>query len=272
MYRGVIRLVVPWIPGEDHASRARLEARLAVLEAFVESSTDALFSQDTAGLVTSWSRSAERVFGYSGDEIVGCHVASLFVEHAQPEIAEVLDTVAAGDGVQRYELEARRRDGLPVFVSLSVSPLFDPAGRPAGSVSVAQDITEKRLAQASLAEVEARLREGEALAHVGRWLWDVGTGAVQWSEEFHRLHGVEPLVFAGTFEAYMLCIEGADRNRVAEAMRAAVASGRPFEDEYGVAVPGGVERRIYARAEPMVDSSGVVVGLRGIGQDVTARR
>ncbi len=251
---------------------ARLEARLAVLEAFVESSTDALFSQGATGLVTSWSRSAERVFGYVGGEIVGCHMASLFVEHSRAQIAEVLETVAAGDGVQRYELEARRRDGLPVFVSLSVSPLFDPSGRPVGSVSVAQDITEKRLAQASLAEVEARLREGEALAHVGRWLWDVGTGAVQWSEEFHRLHGVDPLAFAGTFDAYMACIERADRDRIAAAMREAVASGRPFEDEYRVAVAGGgVGRRIYARAEPMVDSSDVVVGLRGIGHDVTDR-
>jgi PAS domain-containing protein len=158
-----------------------------------------------------------------------------------------------------------------VFVSLSVSPLFDRAGRPAGSVSVAQDITEKRLAQASLAEVEARLREGEALAHVGRWLWDVGTGTVQWSEEFHRLHRVDPLAFAGTFDAYMACIDRADRDRIAAAMGDAVASGRPFEDEYRVA-GGGVGRRIYARAEPMVDSSGVVVGLRGIGHDVTDRR
>jgi PAS domain S-box-containing protein len=255
------------------AELARLRARLAVLEAFAASSTDALFSQDASGCITTWSQSAERVFGYVGDEIVGRPVVVLFADRARSQIDEVLAAVAAGDGVQRYELEARRRDGLPVLVSLSVSPLPDDGGGAAGSVSVAQDITEKRLAQATLAEVEVRLREGEALAHVGRWLWDVGTGAVQWSEEFHRMHGVDPLDFAGTFDAYIACIHPADQARIGAAMREAVASGRPFEDEYRVAVPGAVaDRRIYARAQPMVGSSDVVVGLRGIGQDVTDRR
>ena len=96
-----------------------------------------------------------------------------------------------------------------------------------------------RLTQATLAEVEARLREGEALAHVGRWLWDVGTGAVQWSDEFHRIHGVDPLEFAGTFEAYMTCIHPDDRDRVRAAMEAAVASGRRFEEEYRAVLDDG---------------------------------
>ena len=142
-----------------------------------------------------------------------------------------------------------------------------------GTVSIAQDITEKRLAQATLAEVEARLKGGEAQAHVGRWLWDVGTGAVQWSDELHRIHGVDPLDFAGTFEAHVGCApprrprphpggDGEPRWR----------SGRPFEDEYRIVRPDGEERWIYVRAEPTLSSAGVVVGLRGIGQDVSDRR
>ena len=76
-----------------------------------------------------------------------------------------------------------------------------------GIVGVARDITEQRLAQAALAETEARLREAEALAHVGRWLWDVGSGAVQWSEELHRIHGIDPRDFDGTLEAHLVpCI------------------------------------------------------------------
>ena len=83
-----------------------------------------------------------------------------------------------------------------------------------GAVSVAHDLTEQRLAQASLAEVEARRREGEAQAHVGRWLWDIGTGAVQWSDELHRIHGVDPLEFAGTLDAHLACVHDDDRARV----------------------------------------------------------
>jgi PAS domain-containing protein len=81
-------------------------------------------------------------------------------------------------------------------------------------VIVARDIPEQRLAQASLAEIETRVRESEALASVGSWLWDRRTGAVQWSDEFHSIHGVEPLDFDGTIEAHLRTIHPDDRDRV----------------------------------------------------------
>jgi PAS domain S-box-containing protein len=158
---------------------------------------------------------------------------------------------------------------MPVPVSLSIRPLRTEDGTIVGAVSIAQDVTEKRLAQATLAEVEARLRGGEAQVHVGRWLWDVGTGAVQWSDELHRIHGVDPLEFAGTLEAHLECAHPDDRRRLREAMEAAVESGQPFELEYQIVRPDGSERWIYLRAEPTVSSAGMVVGLRGIGQDLT---
>ena len=144
------------------------------------------------------------------------------------------------------------------------------AGSIVGAVSIAQDITEMRLAQATLAEVEARLRGGEAQVHVGRWLWDVGTGAVQWSDELHRIHGVDPLDFAGTLDAHVGCAHPDDRDRVREPMEDAVRSGRPFEDEYRIVRPDGDERLDLpaGRADAQLGRRSSS-GLRGIGQDVT---
>ena len=141
-----------------------------------------------------------------------------------------------------------------------------------GGVSIAQDMTEVRLTQATLAEVEARRSGGEAEAHVGRWLWDVGSGAVQWSDELHVIHGVDPLEFAGTLEAHLAYVHDDDRARVRAGMDAAVAGARPFEDEHRIVKPTGEVRWIYVRAEPTLSSAGAVVGLRGIGQDVHDRR
>lgn len=253
------------------AERARLEARLGLFESFVEASSDALFSTDTDGLVVTWSRGAERVFGYLAPEILDHPAAGLFPEHLRPELEVLFDAVAGGDAVERVETELRRKGGMPIAVSLTISPRLGDDSRVVGSVVVAQDITEKRLTQATLAEVEARLREGEALAHVGRWLWDVGTGAVQWSDELHRIHDVDPLDFAGTVESFMACIHPDDRDRIRAGMEQAVASGRRFEDEYRVVRRDGETGVVYARAEPMVGSAEVVVGLRGIGQDITDR-
>jgi PAS domain S-box-containing protein len=243
--------------------------RLAVLEAFAEASVDALLSHDLEGRITAWNRSAERIFGYREGEILGQDILALFPSHLRAAVRIVYDTALAGDRIDHVETEIQRPDGMPVPVSLSVLPVVDGDARVVGAVSVAHDLTEQRLAQASLAEVEARRRGGEAQAHVGRWLWDIGTGAVQWSDELHRIHGIDPLEFAGTLDAHLACVHDDDRARVRATMDTAADSGRHFEEEYRIVRPGGEVRWLYLRADPTVSSAGQVVGLRGIGQDVT---
>jgi PAS domain S-box-containing protein len=136
---------------------------------------------------------------------------------------------------------------------------------------IAKDVTEQRLAQASLAEVEARLEEGESLAHVGSWLWDLRTGTMQWSSEFHKIHGVDPLDFDGTFDFHLSVIHPADRSAVRSAMEGSVESGGPFESEYRVVRPDNQVRVLHVKAQPTIGSAGTAVGLRGIGKDVTER-
>jgi PAS domain S-box-containing protein len=138
-----------------------------------------------------------------------------------------------------------------------------------GAVVLARDITEQHLAQATLAEIDARMEEGEALAHIGSWLWDLRTGTVQWSAEFHRIHGVDPLDFDGTIESHVGLIHPEDRDAAHAAMVASVESGRQFNGEYRVVRPDGEIHVIQVRAQPTFGSTGKALGLRGIGQDVT---
>jgi PAS domain S-box-containing protein len=158
------------------------------------------------------------------------------------------------------------------LISLSLSPVFDDHAEPVASILIARDITEQRLAQAALAEVETRVRESEALAHVGSWMWDVRSAAVQWSDEFHRIHGVDPLEFGGTLDAYVAAIHVDDRERTRRKLQESVAEGMPFEDEYRVLRAGDDVRHVHVRAQPTIGSAGTVLGLRGIGQDVTNLR
>ena len=204
--------------------------------------------------------------------MLGKHSTQLFPKHNRDAIHDLFETVMAGDRVSHFETEVLRKDGMPLPISLSLYPVFHGEGVPVASVLVARDITEQRLAQAALAEVDARVREGEALAHVGSWLWDLRTGAVQWSDEFHRIHGIDPLDFEGTLEAHLRSIHTDDREHVRAAMEDAVAKDRPFEAEYRIVRPDQNARRVHARAQTAIGSAGTVVGLRGIGQDVTDRR
>ncbi len=241
--------------------------KLAVYEALVDAAHDALFSLDASMRVELWNRNAERVFGRHSEGVVGEPADRLFPTH----VRSLLDRVLGGERVDHVETEIERKDGMPVAIALSLHPVRDATGSCCGIVGVARDVTEQRLAQAALAETEARLREAEGLAHAGRWLWDVGSGAVQWSEELHRIHGIDPAHFDGTLDAHLRAVHPDDVAAVRATLMTAVESGLPFDAQYRIVRGDGRERTLYARAEPSLGSTGAAVGLRGFAQDVTER-
>lgn len=255
---------------ESRFSASEHAERVAALEALVDASHDAMLAFDGAGAVTLCNVAASRLFGCDTAELARRQWSTLFPENQHHALRVAFDGVGAGGRVHWHETEIARHDGSKVAVSLSLGPVVDESGSVIGVVAVAHDITEEHLAQAMLAEAEARLHEGEALAHIGRWLWDVGTGEVQWSAEFHRIHGVDPLDFDGTLSAHLAAIHPRDRKRVREALTGVAEAGRAAEIDYRVVRPDGDVRRISARAEPTFDAAGSVVGVRGIGRDVTA--
>jgi PAS domain S-box-containing protein len=256
----------------EHRSRAATvdAERAAAIEALVDASHDAMLAFDTAGTVTLCNAAATRLFGHDTCELVGRPWTTLFPRAQHPPIRVALAAVAAGDRIGWHETEIAHDDDMAVAVALSLGPVVDGPGGVIGTVAVVRDITEQRLAQEMLAEAEARLHEGEALAHVGRWLWDVGTGEVQWSDEYHRIHGVDPLDFDGTFAAHLAPVHPRDRSRVRTALTDVAGSGRALEIDYRVVRTDRAVRRISARAEPTFDGGGMVVGVRGIGRDVTS--
>jgi PAS domain S-box-containing protein len=253
----------PRTPSRGAVGRSGRATPAALADALLEASEDAVVAVDRAGCITTCNHAAERFTGIRTAELLGTPAVALFPEHLREAFGAVLEAVAAGDAVRRFESEIVRCDGMPLPISLTACPVLD-AGRPVGAVLVARDITEQRLDQAALAEVEARVRDGEALAHVGSWLWDVRTGAVQWSDECHRIHGVDPRAFAGTFEFHLRCVHGDDRAAVRAAMDAAVAQRQAFDAEYRVVRPDGAVRLVHARAQPALGSAGTVLGLRGV--------
>jgi PAS domain S-box-containing protein len=261
------------------ASAARATATLA---AVLDATHDAVVAVDTRSRITSWNRGAERLFGRRAGEALGLALADLFPRHVRCDVDRMLDAVlTSGHPIARVETEIRRQDGMPAPIALSMSRLMPlvppgPAGaphlaEPIGAVAVAHDITEQRLAQARLAEVEALMREAEALVPVGRWLWDVRSGEVQWSGGFHRIHRLDPMDFEGTIEAHIACAHPDDRDRLRTAVTEAVSTARPCDLEYRIVRGDGEVAWVHARAEPTLDSAGTVAGLRGVGQDVTER-
>ena len=243
-----------------------------LLDAFVETSDDAMVSHDAGGNVTTWSQTAERLFGYHAEEILGEPYASLFPDHVRDDVRAVIDTVMAGDRVKHFETEILRKDGMPVPISMSLCPVHDDDGVPVASVLIARDITEQRLAQATLAEVEARV------ARARRWPTSAA-GCGTCGQE--RCSGATSSI-ASTASTHSTSTERSSRasppstptTRTAfvPGSNLRSATGRPFEDEYRVVRPDDEIRSVHAHAPANRRFAGDVLGLRGIGQDVTDQR
>lgn len=116
----------------------------ALLAAIVGSSDDAIVSKDLNGIVTSWNRAAERLFGYRADEMIGQPIAILAAPGRETEMPEILARIRRGERLEHFETQRRHKDGHPVDISLSVSPILDDAGRVIGASKIARDITEQK--------------------------------------------------------------------------------------------------------------------------------
>ena len=133
--------------------QANLVARR--LAAIVASSDDAIASKDLDGVVTSWNRGAERIFGYSADEMIGRSIRTIIPDDLQSEEDMVLGRIRAGLSVDHYETRRRRKDGTEILVSLTVSPIIDETGSVVGASKIARDVTEATRLRTSAAEQAA---------------------------------------------------------------------------------------------------------------------
>ena len=250
---------------------SELEARIAYLMAAVNTSDDAVLSLDVDGRVTSWNRGAQRLFGLSEDVVVGGRLVGLVAEQDRGTWQRSLALALAGNPVEHIELSVRRRDGTVAPTRVTATPVRDGAGSALGVSVVLRDVGEQRLAQATLADSAQRVAQSEALAHVGSWAWDATSGAVQWSEEQHRIHGLSPREFDGTLTAHLDRVHFADRRGIDFALHESLRRGTAFEQEFRVVRPDRSVRWVYARADLVVGGSGEGLGLRGIYHDITER-
>ena len=135
------------ITAQDITERKATEMAAQRLAAIVESSGDAIVSKDLNGIITSWNKGAERLFGYTAEEAVGQPVIMLIPADRQDEEEMILSRVRSGRRVDHYETIRQRKDGTQLNISLTVSPIRAPDGTIVGASKIARDITERAEAQ-----------------------------------------------------------------------------------------------------------------------------
>jgi two-component system sensor kinase FixL len=142
---------------EISASQGSVEAN-SRLAAIVASSDDAIIAKTLDGIVTDWNRGAETIFGYAAEEMIGQSVMKLLPPGREAEEEAILERLHRGERIEHFETQRRRKDGLIIEVSLTVSPLRDASGQLVGASKIARDITSAKRAQLELAQREAHLQ------------------------------------------------------------------------------------------------------------------
>ena len=262
----------------DRAERERAEAALKAEEErfrlLMEAVQDyAIFMLDPEGIVTSWNSGAQRINGYSDEQIIGKHFSVFYlpddVRGGKPR--EQLEK-AIQEGSSVDESRRLRMDGTQYWANVVISAVRDQTtGKLLGFANVARDITDARKAQRRLERSEARLVEAQRIARLGSWDWDLVSGKVAWSDEMYRILGLSPQSVASYQTLWeRVCPE--DRQIFDQRVKSSIADGVPQEVEYRIAQPNGDIHHIHGELQLEFDNEGEPRRLIGTAQDVSERK
>jgi PAS domain S-box-containing protein len=247
------------------------------LAAIVEDSDDAIIGKDLRSIITSWNKGAERIFGYSSDEIVGKSMMLLIPADREGEENLIMGKIRGGERVQHFETKRWTKDGRMIEVSVTASPIRDATGNVVGVSKTARDITEKKRAQEALRLSEERLRLNKAvleetgrIAKVGGWSFEVATGNGYWTDEVARIHDLDPALPVSK-EIGLSYYRPESRKLIEAALKEAIERGTSYDLELEITSALGTHKWIRTIGHA-VSEDGRVVRLRGSFQDITSRK
>ena len=253
----------------DITQRKMNEQANNLLAAIVGSSDDAIVSKNLDGFITSWNKSAERMFGYTAKEAIGQHITLIMPQERREEEADIISRIRAGERVDHFETVRRRKDGSEIDVSLTISPVRDAAGHIVGASKVARDITQRKQAEQALRDSEERFRSivettpecVKVVAADGEILHINTSGLTMLGAE-------NPRDVLGKSIYDFIVREHREKFR---AFNERICSGEKSSLEFNVIGLKGARRNMETHAAPLRNPDGSMVHL-GVTRDVTERK
>ena len=262
--------------GERHlvvAERKQAEEMRRRWATIVEASDDAIFLTTLDGIIQSWNPGAEKIFGYAAEDILGRPASLIYSTDRPGETQQIGERLARGEHLTHYETAGVRKDGTPIHVSLTISPIKDAAGKIIGASATARDITERRQAEDALRKSEERFRFVARAANDAVWDWDLLTNQVWHGEGYQTLFGYPSDVVLPGMEWWKDNIHPEDRERVTSGIRAVIdGGGQSWSDEYRFRRADGSTAYVSDRGYVLRDAGGQPLRMIGAKNDMTERK
>ena len=225
----------------DVTEKRRRDRARDLLGAIVDSSEDAIVSKDLNGIITTWNKSAELMFGYTATEAIGKSITMLVPAERLDEERTILRRIRNGERTEHFETIRRRKDGTLLDVSMTISPVRDSSGRAVGASNIARDITDRRRTEKAIHDLNSQLTQELSAM---RRMQQLSTRLVQ-ADDFNALLG--DIVDAA------IEITGADRGKIQLPEEGSLLQ---HASEAGQRVVTGTHQ-----CTPLISRSGQVVGL-----------
>jgi PAS domain S-box-containing protein len=230
----------------------------------------AIFLLDPDGRVVSWNAGAERIKGYTAEEILGQSFARFYEpDDAAAGLPARMLARAAAEGRFQARGWRVRKDGGRFYAQVTLTALFDDQGQLTGYAKITQDVTAELEAERVRREREAQLAEAQAVAKLGSFEWSLAGDRVTWSPELYRILGVDPGSYCGTLEGLLKLVHPDDRDQVATTLRRAATEGTSFQLQARVLRPTGELRVLSSWGDVTRDELGRPSRMLGVCQDVT---
>ena len=254
----------------DITKRRLAEESKKNLAAIVESSDDAIMSKTLDGLITSWNAGAERMYGYTAEEIVGQHISVLAPDDLKGEIKGILEQIRNGASLDHLETVRLRQDGRRIDVSLTISPIRDQHGTVIGASTIGRDITTQRLTDEALRQSESRFRNMADTAPVLIWM----SGPDKLCTYFNRgwLDYTGRTLEQELGNGWAGGVYGDDRALCLATYDEAFDDRKQFRMEYRLRRSDGEYRWMYDTGSPRFASDGEFLGYIGSCIDISDQK
>jgi PAS domain S-box-containing protein len=266
------------IPREtEYLAEARLDAFMssadeaahsarAILAAIVESSDDAILSKDLDGTIMSWNRGAQRIFGYTADEMIGSPITRLIPPEMREEETRILAQIRAGRRIEHFETVRRTKSGKRIFVSLTVSPVRDASGTVIGASKVARDITAQKAAE-RMGGVLAAIVQSSDDAIIST---DLDGQVLSWNPAAERLYGYAAEDMIGKSVGRIIPADMPNDQRL---ILTKIHAGEKIEHYETVRVSRTGRRiDVSVTVSPVRDAAGSLIGASKIARDISPVR